>query len=144
MSGTGELPPGVYRLAKKEPVHKVHEAASRRGWHSIELAGKEINSKATFLAACAQAFRFPEWFGANWDALHDCLCDLSWLEPAPGILVVYDHADSLAAVDPRSFSTALEILESACEWWAGRGMSFVVLVRGAPRGFPLRRMGRRL
>ncbi|WP_446686701.1 barstar family protein [Pseudofulvimonas gallinarii] len=26
----------------------------------------------------AAVFRFPEWFGDNWDALADCLADLSW------------------------------------------------------------------
>jgi RNAse (barnase) inhibitor barstar len=37
---------------------------------------KAINSKADLLALLARDLSFPDAFGANWDALFDCLCDL--------------------------------------------------------------------
>jgi len=43
----------------------------------IDLAG--CTDKATLLARFAAALHFPDWFGHNWDALSDCLTDLSWL-----------------------------------------------------------------
>lgn len=131
---------GVYRLAKSERLEFARDAALRSGWRYVELPGEEIDSKASLLAACAQAFQFPRWFGTNWDALSDSLCDLSWLERAPGLLVLYDNADWLAGADPSSLATGIEILREACSWWGRRGMPMVVLVRGAPRGFRLRRM----
>ena len=45
--------------------------------HRIDLAG--CTDKAELLARIARTLRFPDWFGHNWDALADCLCDLSWL-----------------------------------------------------------------
>ncbi|HRG72048.1 MAG TPA: barstar family protein, partial [Thauera aminoaromatica] len=43
----------------------------------IDLAG--CTDKAGVLARIATALHFQESFGHNWDALSDCLCDLSWL-----------------------------------------------------------------
>ncbi|WP_341647529.1 barstar family protein [Thauera humireducens] len=51
----------------------------------VELA--DCTDKAGLLRRFAEAFRFPDWFGHNWDALADCLTDLSWL-PAPAYRVV--------------------------------------------------------
>ena len=42
----------------------------------VGLAG--VEDKEGLLGRLAQALGFPEWFGGNWDALEDCLCDLSW------------------------------------------------------------------
>ena len=41
----------------------------------VDLAG--CSDKATLLARLAAALQFPDWFGHNWDALSDCLTDLS-------------------------------------------------------------------
>ena len=56
----------------------------------IDLAG--CRDKDTALDRIAAALRFPEWFGANFDALADCLGDLSWL-PADGYLLLLEHSD---------------------------------------------------
>jgi RNAse (barnase) inhibitor barstar len=133
---------GAYRLPKTETSQEARHAALGSGWRYLELPGEEIVSKASFMAACAETFEFPRWFGANWDALSDSLCDLSWLEFAPGMLVLYDNADCLAEADPASFATAIEILRQACAWWEGRGVPMVVLVRGAPRSSRLLRIKR--
>lgn len=35
-----------------------------------------VTGKADFHAAFAEALSFPGWYGANLDALHDCLTDI--------------------------------------------------------------------
>ena len=71
---------GVYRLPQGG-IAGLQSAAEQQGLalFRIDLAG--INSKDGFLAAVAQALGFPAWFGRNWDALEDCLTDMSW-QPA--------------------------------------------------------------
>ena len=36
----------------------------------------DIESRDTFHTVFAEALSFPEWYGSNLDALHDCLTDL--------------------------------------------------------------------
>jgi len=60
----------------------------------------------------AESLRFPGYFGANWNALEDCIRDLSWLPPGPVILM---HRDLPLAGDVVSQRTYLSILRDTVE-----------------------------
>ena len=68
---------GVYRVARPDEVLDATRAGRPR-LSRVSLAG--ATGKKELLARLAQGLQFPAWFGANWDALEDCLTDLSWLE----------------------------------------------------------------
>jgi len=78
------------------------------------------------VAALARALEFPAWFGGNWDALAECLTDLSWRE-ALGWLLVVEGAERLPADDARTFG---EILSESVAYWAARGRPFFVAFAG--------------
>lgn len=40
-----------------------------------------VSSKEQLMPVREEALRLPDYFGRNWDALFDCLRDLSWLPP---------------------------------------------------------------
>lgn len=67
-----------------------------------------LRRKRELLRFLATAFRFPAYFGENWDALEECLRDLSWLGPPTDIVLA--HRDLPLARAPRSLATYLEIL----------------------------------
>ena len=46
--------------------------------------------KEKLLAVLARKLRFPAYFGANWDALEECLRDLSWLGGQARVVVVHE------------------------------------------------------
>jgi hypothetical protein len=123
---TQATPSGVYRAGRAQEL--LH-AAQARGLYvaHIELAAGA--TKAALLQRLAAALGFPAWFGGNWDALEDCLQDLSWLR-APGWLIVLDGCDAL---EPEDLRVLTDILVESAAYWIGRDRWFyAVLVPGPP------------
>lgn len=74
-----------------------------------------VGTKQALLDELYKGLRFPEYFGGNWDALEECVRDLSWLPPGP---VVVKHTDLPLAGDIASLKTYLSILIDAVEKWS--------------------------
>jgi len=100
---------------------------------AVDLSG--CKDKDAALARMARALDFPDWFGGNWDALADCLGDMSWY-PAPGYVLLLDHVSEWKQADPVGFDVLLEIANTAADTWAEHGVPFWVLIPGqvAPVG----------
>lgn len=79
-----------------------------------------ITSKDVLLDRLADALNFPDYFGRNWDALWECICDLSWLPPGNVILC---HQDLPLTKDVSLLCTYLSILRNAVLNWETRGSS---------------------
>lgn len=84
------------------------------------LDGRGLDGKAGLLSALGWALEFPDYYGANWDALEECLNDMSWREGAIALRI--EHADALG---PELLSILVDIFTDAGESWrqAGRGCS---------------------
>lgn len=99
------------------------------GWREVDL--RRVRGKRGLLAAFARGLRFPGGFGGNWDALADCLQDLSWLEGDLRLhLRGYDCFRAAAAGDAVVLE---EILGDAAQFWRARSRLFVVIADGAAR-----------
>ena len=96
----------------------------------IDLGGAA--GKGALLDRIAAALAFPDWFGRNWDALEDCLADLSWSK-ARGHVLVFESADGLAAQDRE---VLVETLGSAAAHWRGRDRPFFAVFLGEATGLP--------
>ena len=126
---TGRLEPGVHRWQTdhREAARGVTEA-ERQGWRVFWLDGTGLRDKRTLLDRCAVEFSLPSYFGHNWDALQDCLSDLSWVPSASGYLVVYDHWQDLADADPSLHGTLTEVFASAVAYWRKTSTPMAVLL----------------
>jgi RNAse (barnase) inhibitor barstar len=71
-----------------------------------------IKTKEALLDELYRRLSFPDYFGFNWDALVDCIRDLSWLPPGPVVLM---HRDLPLAGDVGSQKTYLSILRDTVE-----------------------------
>ena len=104
---------GVYRVTRSDAIDDVMSDAAQ-----IDL--KDGNA----LHAISQALRFPDWFGGNWDALEDCLGDLSW-RPGNGHVLVLRNWQALTSDD---LGVLIDVLRSSAEFWQGRGKPFFAVL----------------
>jgi hypothetical protein len=94
------------------------ETLRRSGCTWRSLRGPAMRTKDELLAELQIALRFPDYFGRNWDALHECLGDMGWL-PAPDYTLVVIGASEVLAAEPSSeLATFLVILRSVASRWA--------------------------
>lgn len=106
---------GVYRARAAE---SILDATRDSGLDVVTL---EVKPDDVF-GSLAGALGFPAWFGANWDALEDCLSDLSWRPGAGHVLIFASHpaGDALGVL--------LDVLRASAEYWAGRGKPFFAVL----------------
>ena len=120
---------GVYRAPRADPVFSATRGSDLQ---VARIPLQEVRDKQALLAAIARALDFPEWFGGNWDALEDCLTDLSW-RTARGHVLVLEGAQHLARDD---VGVLIDVLSSAAEFWAGRGRPFFAVFVNGPASLP--------
>ena len=113
---------GVYR------ARDVHSARSARGGGlevvPVSLAG--VERKEALLERLAAALAFPDWFGANWDALEDCLGDLSW-RAGDGWLLLIEGFEALQSAAGDDFGVLLDLLGDVADDWKQRGRPFIAV-----------------
>lgn len=115
---------GSSGLHPTDDLEAARAAGAGGGWRIVELDTSTGHDKAYFLDVCRKAFAFPDWFGANWDALADSLTDVS---DSPGTLVLWRGAGEL---DAPVRETAVEILAQRADRAGGSLGPFLVLVGG--------------
>ena len=98
---------GVYRVTRPDELRDALRGSS--------LAVATVDLRQPVFEAFARALAFPDWFGRNWDALEDCLSDLSWREAAGHVVILEGHDESGILTD---------VLRSAAQFWAARGKPF--------------------
>lgn len=125
---------GVVRCSAEQASALQREAETQRYLTaSIDLPPHV--TPATLFEGFASALRFPEWFGANWDALADCLTDLSWLDESGYLITLRGYGGAFTA-DSRGWETLLSVLQDACAYWRDEGTPFGVLVEDGPGSLP--------
>jgi hypothetical protein len=77
------------------------------------VGGRRATTKQAFLDETAAALQFPHYFGRNWDALTDCLTDLSWLRADAVVLCIADAGHLLEDASGRDVDALLEVMTQA-------------------------------
>jgi RNAse (barnase) inhibitor barstar len=78
-----------------------------------------IRSKKKLLAIFADKLHFPRYFGKNWDALEECLRNLSWIPMNQPIVIV--HEDLPFGAGGANRGIYLELLRSVLDHWSASG-----------------------
>ena len=98
-----------------------------RGLASIVVrVPRGIRSKKKLFAIYADKLRFPGYFGWNWDAFEECLCDLSWIPSGRSIAIV--HEDLPFGPGGVNRSIYLKLLRNSLDHWSALGGRSVKVV----------------
>ncbi|MDQ7990320.1 MAG: barstar family protein [Candidatus Dactylopiibacterium sp.] len=119
---------GLYACSE-EHARSFFQAGPAAGFNACRIDLGLAHDAARVHDILSRALHFPEWYGRNWDALADCLCDLSW-EEADGYVLIFQRADSLQRSAPEAFATLLAVLADAAAFWRDEGVAFWVLFIG--------------
>lgn len=83
------------------------------------MRGRDMADSDGVFTQFYENLRLPDYFGWNWNALRDCLSDLSWI-PATRYLLMVDDADHLLADSPSERPDFLRALVRAAQYWAAK------------------------
>lgn len=114
---------GVYRVRRAD---EILDAVRASAVDVAQVDLRAVSGKEGLLKAFAVGLGFPDWFGGNWDALEDCLNDLSWRQGSAHVLLI-DGGARVPAADARALRG---ILADCARAWAGRGRPFFAVYVG--------------
>ncbi|MBF0527890.1 MAG: barstar family protein [Deltaproteobacteria bacterium] len=120
---------GVYGLEGDWPLDQLKAMTVRHDCSFFHLDGRNIDNKEDFLRQMAETLAFPGYFGNNWDALADCLTDMSWHE-TQGYVVLIESPDRLAKSVPEDFAVLLDVFQETADFWRMHDKAWYVLFGG--------------
>ena len=125
---------GLYHLSPSRHVAIESSADHAR----FCLLKADIATHASIEEALRQlgsALKFPIWYGANFDALFDCLSDPDW-QPAKGHILLINGMGRLRLTDPDDFATLIEVFQAVVEARRNMDAPFWVVIDTPARGVP--------
>jgi hypothetical protein len=90
----------------------------RRGGEGrfVAVFPRGVVGEAAVIAALAEALRFPDYFGFNWNAVDECIADLSWIAERDVVL----HHDDVPALPDDALAHYIDVLHRAELSWCTR------------------------
>ena len=117
---------GVYYLpaSRRGAIEKAAKSLHLKHWH-LEITPGQMAGEV--LEQIGKILNFPEWYGANFDALHDCLTDPECL-PGTGHILTISGCNGLRSSDPEGFATLLEVFKAATDDLRQTGVALWILL----------------
>lgn len=114
-------PDGILRLEHPPTQDALQALCKTQGWRLYEVALTAQNERA-LLVELGRQLAFPPHYGANWDALFDCLGDAAF--NPQGCMVAVRGTHTLAV---ETATTLVELLEEVQALWIADHRPFWVL-----------------
>ncbi len=121
-----DIPSNCVRTLGPLTVDTLRDWASKAGHRYVEVDLGSARDKKAVLTAIGRAFSFPDWYGANLDALYDCLTDLPADRPSAGYVVVLQKLPYNASFDVEQRDALLDVFRDAAEAFADDGIALRV------------------
>jgi RNAse (barnase) inhibitor barstar len=118
---------GVYDVGKRVNTRQIRKEAFVKGLDYTSIDLKHSLDKDSFLKTVADALKFPSYFGMNWDALDECLTDMSW-KKATGYVIVFANFKSVSENIAEEVGTIKSILAASAEYWMRKKVQFYIIL----------------
>ncbi len=90
---------------------------SNNGYNRVAWVPLKIPDRQALFNILAHDLDFPQYFGYNWDALYNLLCDLSWISQRRVVIIHEGLSFQLADKELRAY---LELLIDAVKSWGSK------------------------
>ena len=94
-------------------------AEHERDAYVAYINGNFCSTLDDFYHEMSTALRFPDYFGYNWAAFDECLCDLDWLKFS-SLFIVIDYFDSVFSgynTQESEIGLLIKYLNIAVKYW---------------------------
>jgi RNAse (barnase) inhibitor barstar len=119
------LPAQTVRSLGGRDVEELRLWAAQAGHRFVLVECSDCVDKGSVLKAIGRAFAFPQWYGANLDALYDCLTDLPE-RGERGWVVVLERLPGEPAFSVDERAALLDVFRDAAEDFAEVGVGLRV------------------
>jgi RNAse (barnase) inhibitor barstar len=127
MNPLANVPLNLVQSIRAFRATELQREAHASGQHFLYARLGEAMTKTQVLATLGSAFHFSRAFGKNFDALRDCLTDLTAKAGAqPGFVVVLEQLPNTPQFDREARETLLDVFRDAADFWAEKGIAFRV------------------
>lgn len=107
-------------------MDELCRAAGEAGFTLFDADLNGVKGKQNLLGTLARAAAFPPEFGANWDALADALCDLSWHGSPAGYVLLLRNVSDTFGLSQNDREIIQDILADTVVYWRQRRKPFWV------------------
>ena len=116
---------GIHPLEAREDCLIQACEASLLRYFVVDISN--THDKAQLLERFYEELNFPGYFGHNWDALYDVLCDQEWFGNS-GVVLHLKHTAAFEKLAADDWLILCGILEEAIASWRRSGLPFWVFV----------------
>lgn len=107
-------------LSKEDLYAKIYNV-SHKGSYISYIRGQRCKSERAFFFEISASLQFPYYFGDNWAALDECLCDLEWLQ-FDSIFLVVDDFNLMFCGDKQLQERLIKYFNIMINYWRENGV----------------------
>lgn len=116
----------VCSFSRDELYRMIWKEAHNNAYTSY-LRGMRCKTEEDFFREVSASFQFPWYFGENWAAFDECICDLEWLK-FESIFLVIDDFSMIFDGDVDLQALLIKYLTVMVEYWRSENIPIRVLL----------------
>lgn len=106
---------GVYEIPEGG-IEALLAAAEANNFIVYRADLRAARTRDQLLKIVGEGLELPAWYGANYDALMDCVCDFNWI-PSPGYVIILENCHNINTVSPPEFNMLIDVFAVAANSW---------------------------